>query len=173
MLLETETVDVLIGGYLSRDAAYSDFESVLRSGARVHGATVVSKDFEGNLSVTQADHMIREVAEGMAVVGLAMGVVLLPLLAATTVVGAVMGAGLGQMLHVASATKLKHEAGSSIPLGGAGLIVVYPRTSATTVESAVKRAISSVNGEAEGRHLQAVLGALADARHHMAAGPAL
>jgi uncharacterized membrane protein len=173
MVVRTETVDVLIGGYLSRDAAENDYISVLRSGAYIHGATVVSKDLEGNLSVQQTDHMVREAAQGMAAVGFAMGVIVLPLLPATTAFGAAMGAGLGGLLHFASARRLKEEAGAAIPIGGAGLILVYPRTSAGTVEPAVKRAISRTKGEAEGRHLQAVQGALANARHNMAAGPAL
>jgi uncharacterized membrane protein len=173
MVLERETVDVLIGGYLSRDAAETDYESVLHSGANIHGATVVSKDLDGTLYVKQTDHMVREGAQAMAAVGFAMGVVLLPLLPATTAFGAAIGAGLGQLFHMASATKLKEEAGAAIPIGGAGLILIYPRTSAPTVEPAVKRAISATKGEAEGRHLQAVRGALADARHNMAAGPAL
>ena len=173
MALIKETVDVLICGYLSRDAANADYKAALRSGAYIHGATVVSRGLEGNLSVKQTDHMVREVAQGMAAVGIAMGLLVLPLLPATTAFGAAMGAGVGELLHLASANRLKEEAGAAIPIGGAGLILVYPRASAHAVEPAVKRAISKTKGEAEGRHLQAVRGALADARHKMAAGPAL
>ena len=60
MIFDDETIDVMIAGYLSRDAAHDDFESVLRCGGYLHGATVVSKDLEGNLSVEQTDHMVRE-----------------------------------------------------------------------------------------------------------------
>ena len=51
--MREQTIDVLIGGYLSTEAAHEDYEAVLKSGARVEGAVVVSKDLEGNLSVEQ------------------------------------------------------------------------------------------------------------------------
>ena len=60
-----ETTDVLIGGYLSTEAAHEDYESVLNCGADIMGAVVVSKDLEGNLSVEQTDHMVEEGAEGL------------------------------------------------------------------------------------------------------------
>jgi uncharacterized membrane protein len=173
MVLTKETVDVLIGGYLSSDAAHDDYESVLHSSGYIHGATVVAKDLEGRLSVKQTDHMVRETAAGLGAVGFFMGLFILPLLPATTAFGAALGAALGELLHRESAGKLKEEAGSTIPLGGAGLILIYPHASAPTVEPAVKRAITTTKGEAEGRHLQAVRGAIADARHNLAAGPGL
>jgi hypothetical protein len=42
---------VLIGGYLSTEAAHEDYEAVLSCGVEIMGAVVVSKDLEGNLSV--------------------------------------------------------------------------------------------------------------------------
>ena len=59
-----EPTDVLIGGYLSTEAAHDDYEAVLNCGAEIMGAVVVSKDLEGNLSVEQTDHMVKEGAEG-------------------------------------------------------------------------------------------------------------
>ena len=53
MKFDDETTDVLIGGYLSKDAAQEDYEAVLASGGYLHGAVVVSKDLKGNLSVEQ------------------------------------------------------------------------------------------------------------------------
>jgi hypothetical protein len=44
---------VLIGGYLSKDAAMEDYEAVRKSGGYLHGAVVVSKDLEGKMSVKQ------------------------------------------------------------------------------------------------------------------------
>ena len=162
-----DTIDVLIGGYLSRDAAEEDYNAVLSSGAYLHGAVVVSKDLEGNLAVEQTDHMVREGAEGLGAAGLAVGLFAPPLLA-TTAVGAALGAGAGKLLHHKSGEKLAEQAGETIPLGGAGLIVVYSKDDAETVEAAVTRAVSQTIGEAEGRHVQAVKGALADAQQKMA-----
>ena len=57
MAIDDETIDVLIGGYLSKDAAIEDYESVLGCGGYLHGAVVVTKDLEGHLEVQQTDHM--------------------------------------------------------------------------------------------------------------------
>lgn len=164
-----DTIDVLIGGYLSKDAAEEDYNAVLDSGAHLQGAVVVAKDLEGNLSVEETDHMVREGAAGLGAVGFAVGLFAPPLLAATAVGGA-MGAAAGKLLHHKTADKLGEQAGATIPLGGAGLIVAYSRSEAATVEPAVTRAVQKVVGEAEGSHVQALKGALADAQQKMAEG---
>ena len=92
-----------------------------------------------------------------------------PLLAATAV-GAAIGAVAGKALHHRTQNKLKEQAGETIPLGGAGLILAYPHTAADTVEPTVTRAVTKVVGEAEGHHVQALKGAIADAQQKMAAG---
>jgi uncharacterized membrane protein len=162
-----ETTDVLIGGYLSKDAAQDDYEAALASDGYLLGAVVVSKDLEGNLSVEQTDHMVREGAAGLGAIGFAVGLFAPPLLAATAI-GAVIGAGTGKLLHHKTASKLEEQAGATIPVGGAGLILAYPRTAAATVEPAVTRAIKKVIGEAEGNHVKALKGAIADAQQKMA-----
>ena len=167
MKFDHETTDVLIGGYLSRDAAKQDYKAALGCGGYLHGAVVVSKDLEGNLSVEQTDHMVREGAEGLGAVGFVVGLFAPPLLAATAV-GAAMGAGAGKVLHHRTASKLERQAGETIPIGGAGLIVAYPRSAAQKVEPVVTRAIHKVVGEAEGHHVQALKGAIADAQRKMA-----
>jgi uncharacterized membrane protein len=162
-----DTIDVLIGGYLSKGAAEEDYNAVLDCGGHLQGAVVVSKDLEGNLSVEQTDHMVREGAEGLGAVGFAVGLFAPPLLAATAV-GAAMGAGVGKVLHHKTTDKLGEQAGATIPIGGAGLIVAYSHSEAATVEPAVTRAVEKVVGEAEGSHVQALKGALADAQQKMA-----
>ena len=64
MTIDDETTDVLIGGYLSTEAAHEDYESVLGCGAQLWGAVVVSKDLEGNVSLEQTDHTAEEGAAG-------------------------------------------------------------------------------------------------------------
>ena len=162
-----DPTDVLIGGYLSTEAAHEDYESVLNCGAEIMGAVVVSKDLEGNLSVEQTDHMVKEGAEGLAGVGFVVGLFAPPLLAATAI-GAVIGAGAGKVLHKKTGSKIEEEAGKTIPIGGAGLIVAYKHDHADTIEPAVTRAVKKVVGEAEGRHVEALKGALADAQTKMA-----
>jgi arylsulfatase len=162
-----DTIDVLIGGYMSKDAAEEDYNAVLECGGHLQGAVVVSKDLEGSLSVEETDHMVREGAEGLGAVGLAVGLFAPPLLA-TTAIGAAIGAGAGALFHHKTTEKLGEQAGEAIPLGGAGLIVAYSHPEADKVEPAVTRAVKMVIGEAEGRHVQALKGALADAQKKMA-----
>ena len=163
-----EPTNVLIGGYLSNDAAHEDYEAVLNCGAEIMGAVVVSKGLDGELSIEQTDHMVKEGAEGLGAVGFVVGLFAPPLLAATAV-GAVIGAGAGKVLHKKTGSKIEEAAGETIPIGGAGLIVAYEHTNADAIESAVTRAIKKVVGEAEGRHVEALKGALADAQQKMAA----
>ena len=148
MKFDDETTDVLIGGYMSKDAAHDDYEAVLACGG-------------------WTDHMVREGAAGLGAVGFVVGLFAPPLLAATAI-GAVLGAGAGKLLHRKTASKLEEQAGATIPLGGAGLIVAYPHSAAAKVEPAVSRAIKKVVGEAEGHHVQALKGAIADAQQKMA-----
>ena len=165
--MSKEPTDVLIGGYLSTEAAHDDYEAVLNSGAEIMGAVVVSQDMEGNVSVEQTDHMVNEGAEGLAGVGFVVGLFAPPLLAATAI-GAVVGAGAGKVLHKKTGSKIEEAAGETIPIGGAGLIVAYEHDKADTIEPSVTRAIKKVVGEAEGRHVEALKGALADAQAKMA-----
>jgi len=167
MAFDDETIDVLIGGYLSKDAAMEDYESVLGCGGYLHGAVVVTKDLEGNLDVQQTDHMVREGAAGLGAVGFAVGLFAPPLLAATAI-GAAIGAGAGKLLHERTTKKLEEQAGATIPIGGAGLIVAYPHSAAGKVEPSVSRAVTRAVGEAEGHHVQALKGAIADAQQKMA-----
>ena len=167
MAFDNETIDVLIGGYMSKDAADDDYKAVLGSGGYLHGAVVVSKDLEGNLAVEESDHMVREGAEGLGAIGFAVGLFAPPLLAATAV-GAVIGAASGKVLHHKTESKLEEQAGATIPLGGAGLIVAYPHSAAAKVEPAVTRALTKAVGEAEGHHVKALKGAIADAQQKMA-----
>ena len=165
-----DTIDVLIGGYLSKDAAEDDYNAVHESGAHLQGMALVAKDLEGNLSVEETDHMVREGTAALGGVGLAVGLVAPPLLL-TTAIGAALGAGAGELVHHKAAEKIGEQAGETIPIGGAGLIVVYSKSEAEKVEAAVTRTVKQAKGEAEGRHVQAVKGALADAQQKMADQP--
>jgi uncharacterized membrane protein len=165
---DDETTDVLIGGYLSKDAAEEDYNAVLGCGAHLLGAVVVSKDLQGDVTVEETDHMVAEGAAGLGAVGFAVGLFAPPLLAATAI-GAAMGAGAGELLHHKTADKLAEQVGETIPIGGAGLIVAYHHEHAEAVEGAVTRAVQRAVGEAEGGHVKALKGAIADAQQKLAA----
>ena len=47
-----QTIDVLMGGYLSKDAAREDFDAVQACGADLIGLVVVSKDLDGTVRST-------------------------------------------------------------------------------------------------------------------------
>ena len=171
MSSDEDKTDVLIGGYLSADAAHDDYNAVLNSGGHLEGAVVVTKDLEDNLAIEQTDHMVRHGAEGLGAVGFAVGLFAPPLLAATAV-GAVVGAVAGKGLHKKTGSKIEEMAGATIPIGGAGLIVAYPHADAEKIEPAVTRAIQKAVGEADGHHVKALKAALADAQKKMAQGSA-
>ena len=162
-----DTIDVLIGGYLSKVAAEDDYNAVLNGGAHLEGAVVVSKDLDGELAVEETDHLVRRGAEGLGAVGFAVGLFAPPLLAATAI-GATMGAAGGELVHNKATEKLRDAAGETIPLGGAGLIIAYSHSEAPKVEPLVTRAVQKAIGEAEGSHVKALKAALADAQQKMA-----
>ncbi len=167
MMTEDETTYVLIGGYLSAEAAREDYEAVLGCGARLLGAVVVSKDLKGNVSLEQRDHAVEKAAIGLGGVGFVVGLFAPPLLAATAI-GAAVGAVGGEALHKKIGSEVEKMAERTIPIGGAGLIVAYQRSAGERVEPAVKRAMQKVIGEAEGHRVKALKGALADAQEKMA-----
>ncbi|HEX2551725.1 MAG TPA: hypothetical protein VHK64_09040 [Nocardioidaceae bacterium] len=170
--IDHETTDVLIGSYLSHDAAHDDYQAALACGAYLHGAIVVAKDLTGKVSVEQSDHFVREMAQGLGTVGFLTGLVVFPLVPLTTGFGAALGGFLGEALHLATETKVKGQAAATIPLGCAALILAYPRSSADAVEPAVTRAVIKVTGEGSGHHVQALRKALVGAQEQMAAtGP--
>jgi arylsulfatase len=162
-----ETIDVLIGGYLSKEAAEEDYQAVLASDGEIQGMALVAKGLDGELSVEETDHAIRKAAGGLGAVGFAVGLAAPPLLAATAV-GAALGAGAGDLFHHKVAGKIGEQAGETIPLGGAGLIVAYSHSEAEKIEPAVTRAVQKALGEAGGSHVKALKGALADAQQKMA-----
>ena len=123
------------------------------------GAVVVSKDLAGNVSLEQTDHTVGESAIGLGGVGFVVGLFAPPLLAATAI-GAALGAAGGKALHKKIGSEVEKMAERTIPIGGAGLIVAYPRSAGEKVEPAVTRAMQKVIGEAEGHHVKALKGAL-------------
>ena len=90
----------------------------------------------------------------------------LPLLLATAI-GAAIGAGLGELVHSEVKSKIEQQAFETIPYGGAGLIVAYPRSSADGVDKAVAHALKKAVGEAEGKRVDALKKALAEAQEKM------
>ena len=163
-----QTVDVLMAGYFSREAAREDATSVRETEADLIGLVVVSKDLEGNVDVEEQDHAVRKGALAFGGAGFVVGLFAPPLLAATAI-GAAIGAGVGKTVQRKVTAGIEQQAQDSIPIGGAGLMVAYSPAAAPVVEGAVTRAIRRVIGEGTGSQAEALKAALANAQEKMSA----
>lgn len=166
-----EPTDVLIAAYLELHPAKEDYQAVVDAGVKIEGAVCVSRDHAGELHVEETDHMVRKGAEVLGGVGLVVGLFAPPLLL-TTAIGAVIGAGLGDLAHHKIEDKIEQQAGETIPFGGAGLIVAYPRSSSAGIDNAVTHSVKKAVGEADGKKVEALKKAVAEAQQKMKA-PAL
>ena len=130
MPFDDETTDVLIGGYLSADAAHEDYEAVLHCGGylarRRRRDQGPRRQPRGRAN---RSHGRAKAPPGLGAVGFAVGLFAPPLLAATAI-GAAVGAVSGKALHKKTGSKIEEMAGETIPIGGAGLIVAYPHSAA-------------------------------------------
>ena len=164
--MSREPTDVMIGAYLDTDPAKLDYEAVKQAGAKLEGVICVSRDHAGNLHVEESDHLARKGAEALGGAGVIVGLFAPPLLIATAV-GAAVGGALGDLAHHEVKKKIEQQAFDTIPFGGAGLIVAYPRASAERVDQAVTHALKKAVGEADGKRVDALKQALAKAQEQM------
>ena len=164
--MSNEATEVLIAGYISKEGALLDYEAVVNAGVKVDGAVCVTRDLEGNTTVEQTDHLAKKGAVSLGGIGLVVGLFAPPLLV-TTAVGAALGGALGKAASSKMKDKIEEQAAQTIPWGGAGLIVAYPSSSAEGVDAAVTHPLGKVVGEAEGKKVQALKAALADAQEKM------
>ena len=164
--MSKEPTDVMIGAYLATDPAKADYEAVMHAGVKLEGAICVSRDHAGKLHVEESDHLARKGAEILGGAGLIVGLFAPPVLVATAV-GAVVGGALGDLARHEVKKKIEDQAFDTIPFGGAGLIVAYPRSSAQGIDKAVTNALKKAVGEADGKKLDALKQALAQAQEEM------
>jgi uncharacterized membrane protein len=165
--MSDKATDVMIAGYLTKDGALLDYEAVVNSDAKIDGAVCITRDLEGNTTVEQTDHMAKGGAKVLGGAGFVLGLAAPPLLAATAI-GAAVGAGVGKAASSKVKSQIEQQAADTIPWGGAGVIIAYPRSSADEVDKAVSHALKKVVGEAEGKKVKALKAALADAQEQMA-----
>ena len=163
-----EPTDVLIAAYYDTEPAEQDYKAVMDAGVKIDGAVCVSRDHAGELHVEESDHLARKGAEVLGGVGLVVGLFAPPLLLATAI-GAVAGGALGELAHSGVKSKIEKQAFDTIPFGGAGVIVAYPRSSADGIDKAVSRALKKAVGEADGKRVEALKAAMAEAQQKMQA----
>ena len=161
-----EATDVMIAAYYDTAPAKLDYEAVTHAGAKLEGIICVSRDHAGELHVEESDHLARKGAELLGGAGIAVGLFAPPLLIATAV-GAAVGGALGGLAHHEVKKKIEQQAFDTIPYGGAGLIVAYPRSSGERVDEAVTHSLKKAVGEADGKKLAALKQALGEAQEKM------
>ncbi len=146
--------DVVIAAYLIPDLAQQDFDGLVKlvgdKQLKVEGVALVTNDADGKVSIKETgDHLGRK---GLAIgggVGLVVGLFAPPLLA-SVVVGGAAGALVGKLARHRVESGLEEKMGAALPPGSAGIVAVYDRGKAGTVDatlaSAVRKSVAHVDG---------------------------
>jgi arylsulfatase len=111
---------------------------------------LVTNDADGNVTVTETgDHLGRKGMKIGGGVGLVVGLFAPPLLASVIVGGAVGGLA-GKFARHRVQSGLADKMGAALPPGSAGVVAIYDRDKAGTVDatlaSAVKKSVAQVDG---------------------------
>ena len=111
---------------------------------------LVTNDANGNVSVKETgDHLGRKGLEIGGGVGLVVGLLAPPLLA-SVIVGAAAGGLIGKFARHRVESGLEDKMGAALPPGSAGIVAIYDRAKASTVDatlaSAVKKSVAQVDG---------------------------
>ena len=159
-----QQLDVLVAVYLIPDLAEQDFDAYAKlaeAGTIVtEGVALVVKDADGEVHVQQTgDHMGRKGATIGGGVGLAVGLLAPPLLAATAGGGA-RGVLTGKFVRQRVKAGIGEKLDDALPPGSAGLIAVYEHANAAEVEkvlaNAIRKSIVQID-EASAKELKAGL----------------
>jgi uncharacterized membrane protein len=166
--------DVVIAAYLIPDLASDDFDGLLKlveaKQLEVEGVALVTVDAQGEVAVKETgDHLGRKGAKIGGGVGLAIGLLSPPLLAATAV-GAAAGAVVGKFARHRVESGLGDKLGAALPPGSAGIVAIYDRTKADTVKTTLASAVRTSVAPIDGAGAKALKQALADAQAGMGGG---
>jgi uncharacterized membrane protein len=163
--------DVVIAAYLIPDLAQQDFDALVGlvkdKQLAVEGVALVTNDASGNVTINETgDHLGRK---GMAVgggVGLAVGLLAPPLLA-SVVVGGAAGALVGKFARHRVESGLAEKMGAALPPGSAGIVAIYDRGKATTVDATLASAVRKSVAQVDGGGAKKLKAALAEAQAGM------
>jgi uncharacterized membrane protein len=163
--------DVVIAAYLIPDLAQKDFDTLVGlvkdKQLTVEGVALVTNDSSGNVSLKETgDHLGRK---GMAVgggVGLVVGLLAPPLLA-SAVVGGAAGALAGKFARHRVESGLAEKMGAALPPGSAGIVAIYDRSKADTVNGALASAVRKSVAQVDGGGAKKLKAALAEAQAGM------
>jgi uncharacterized membrane protein len=163
--------DVLIAAYLFEDLAKRDFDAVVKLAEdktiAAEGIVLVQKDGDGEVHVTETgDHLGRK---GLAMgggVGLAVGLLAPPLLAATAV-GAAAGGVTGKFAKHRLETGIGEKMDAALPPGSGGVIAVYDSDGAAAVDQALANAVKKSVAHIDGTSAKELKAGLAEAQAGM------
>jgi uncharacterized membrane protein len=163
--------DVLIAAYLFEDLAKQDFDAVLKLAEdktiTVEGIVLVQKDSDGEVHVTETgDHLGRKGLKMGAGVGLAVGLLAPPLLAATAV-GAAAGGVTGKFAKHRLESGIGEKMDAALPPGSGGVIAVYDSDGAATVDKALANAVKKSVAHIDGTKAKDLKAGLAEAQAGM------
>jgi uncharacterized membrane protein len=171
---DNEKLDVLIAVYLIPDLAQKDFDAYVKlaeDGQIVtDGVALVAKDADGEVRVQETgDHMGRKGVKAGAGVGLVIGLLAPPLLAAT-VVGAAVGGLAGKFARHRMQAGIGEKLDEALPPGSSGLIAIYEHANADLVEKALANSIRKSTAQIDSASAKELKEGLAEAGASLAGG---
>jgi uncharacterized membrane protein len=160
--------DVIIAAYLIPDLASEDFNALVKLVAdkqlTVEGVALVTNDADGHVTISETgDHLGRKGLEIGGGVGLAVGLFAPPLLA-SVVVGGAAGALVGKFARHRVESGLEEKMGAALPPGTAGIVAIYDRSKASTVDATLASAVRKSVAQVDGGGAKKLKAALADAQ---------
>src|SRR4051794_17193273 len=166
--------DVLIAAYLFEDLAEKDFDAILKlaedNTITIEGVALVQKDPDGEVHVKETgDHLGRKGLSVGGGVGLAVGLLAPPLLAAT-IVGAAAGGVLGTFAEHRLTSGIGEKLDAALPPGSGGLIAVYDASGRDSVAAALANAVRTSVATIDGLSAHKLKEGLAEAQAGMAGG---
>jgi len=163
--------DVVIAAYLIPDLARKDFDGLVKlvedKELEVEGVALVSVDPDGNVTVDETgDHLGRKGMKAGAGIGLVVGLLSPPLLA-TMVVGGAAGDLVGRFARHKVESGLGEKMGAALPPGSAGIVAIYDRGKADTVDATLANSVKKSVAEVDGAGAKQLKAALAEAQAGM------
>jgi uncharacterized membrane protein len=166
--------DVVIAAYMVPDLAQEDFDTLVKlvedKQLEVEGVALVVEDADGKTTVKETgDHLGRKGLELGGGAGLAVGLLSPPLLASTIVGGAVGGLA-GKFARHKVESGLEEKLGDALPPGSAGIVAIYDRAKADTVDATLASAVMKSVAEIDGGGAKQLKAAVEQAQAGMGGG---
>ena len=163
--------DVVIAAYLIPDLAQKDFDALVKpvtdKQLTVEGVALVTNDADGNVTISETgDHLGRKGLEIGGGVGLVVGLLAPPLLA-SAVVGAAAGGLIGKFARHRVESGLEEKMGAALPPGSAGVVAIYDRSKADTVDATLASGVRKSVAHVDGGGAKKLKAALAEAQEVM------